>query len=83
MIFSVFSRASISARRVRPVKNRSLHRPVLRCVWRPISMFCSTVAYSNSSMFWNVRAMPSDAIWCGGCSVSTLPSNSMLPVVGV
>ena len=49
------------------VKNRSLHRPVLRCVWRPISRLCSTVACSNSSMFWKVRAMPSEAILCGGC----------------
>jgi hypothetical protein len=49
------------------VKNSSLHRPVLRWVWRPISRLCSTVACSNSSMFWKVRAMPSEAIACGGC----------------
>ena len=35
-----------------------------RC--RPISRFCSRVAFSNSSMFWNVRAMPRPAIRCGG-----------------
>ena len=54
------------------MKNSSLQKPVLRCAWRPISRFCSTVAFSNSSMFWKVRAMPSSAISCGGTSVKRL-----------
>jgi hypothetical protein len=43
-----------------------VQKPVRRCVWRPISRFCSTLACSNSSMFWKVRAMPSAATSCGG-----------------
>jgi hypothetical protein len=43
----------------------SCHKRVLRWRWRPMSRFCSTVACSNSSMFWKVRAMPRSATWCG------------------
>ena len=38
------------------------------------SRFCSTLAFSNSSMFWNVRAMPSEAICSAGSVVMSSPS---------
>ena len=80
---STASRAATSAARAFGVNSRSAQRPVPRCVCRPISRFCSTVAFSNSSMFWKVRAMPSAAISCGALVASGIPSYSISPLVGV
>jgi hypothetical protein len=41
--------------------------------WRPISRLSSTVACSNSSMFWKVRAMPRPAMVWGGTLVMSVP----------
>ena len=83
MTRSTASRASISAWRTDGVNSSSCQKPVLRCTWWPISRFWSTVAYSNSSMFWKVRAMPSAATWWAGVLVRAWPSKSMVPAVGV
>ena len=40
------------------------------------------LAFSNSSMFWKVLAMPSLAMRCGGTSVMSVPSKNSLPEVG-
>ncbi len=82
MTRSASSRASASARRAVEVNSSSLQKPVLRCAWWPISRFCSTVAYSNSSMFWKVRAMPISATRWGGTFDRSWPSNAMVPAVG-
>src|SRR3989344_5358480 len=79
---STLRRVSRSASRTPRVNSSSFHTPVRRRMWRPISRFCSTVACSNNSMFWKVRAIPSGAIWCGGTSPSARPSNSSVPEVG-
>jgi len=42
----------------------------------------STVAFSNSSMFWNVRAMPSCATACAGTSVMSRSSKWSRPAFG-
>ena len=34
-------------------------------------------------MFWNVRPMPSAVIACGGLSVTSMPSNRIVPDVGL
>ena len=62
-----------TARRAVPVNSRSCHRLVRRCVCVPMSRFCNTLANSNSSMFWKVRAMPSAATACGGCATRSWP----------
>jgi len=82
MTCSARRRAASSASRLALVKNRLLQKPAPRWMWWPISRFCSTVAFSNSSMFWKVRAMPSAAMACGGLSDSSWPSKCSVPVVG-
>ena len=49
---------------------------------RPISRFSSTVACSNSSMFWKVRAMPRPAMVWGATRVMSSPANISRPPVG-
>ena len=49
----------------------------------PTSTFSSAVICSNRRMFWNVRPTPSSVIAWGGLSLTSLPSKTMLPAVGV
>ena len=56
---STASRCATSARAHARQEQQIARRRLVRAMrWRPISRFCSTVACSNSSMFWKVRAMP-------------------------
>ena len=49
--------------------------------WRPSSRFSSTVAPSNSSMFWNVRAMPWRTTSCRASREMSCPLKRMLPLL--
>ena len=49
----------------------------------PTRTFSSAVMYSNSRMFWNVRPTPSFVIAWGGWPVTSCPSNSIRPAVGL
>jgi hypothetical protein len=51
--------------------------------WVPSSTFSSTDSSANSSRFWKVRAMPSEAMRCGDTLVSSRPSKVTLPLLGV
>ena len=49
----------------------------------PTSTFSSAVMCWNRRMFWNVRPIPSSVIACGGLPVTSWPSNTIWPAVGV
>ena len=49
----------------------------------PTSTFSSAVICAKRRMFWNVRPMPSAVIACGGLSVTSTPSNTIDPEVGL
>ena len=59
------SRASCSSRRWPGVPRMVCQRPPLRCGCIATITFSAAVMVPNRRMFWNVRAMPSAAIWCG------------------
>ena len=45
--------------------------------------FSAAVMFWKSRMFWNVRAMPSRVIWCGGLPDITVPEKMTRPRVGL
>ena len=49
----------------------------------PTSTFSSAVICGKSRMFWNVRPIPSFVIVCGGLPVTSVPSNTIWPEVGL
>ena len=49
----------------------------------PTSTFSSAVMCWKSRMFWKVRPMPSAVIACGGLSLTSTPSNTIRPSVGL
>ena len=61
---------------------RAALRPRPR-VCAPTSTCSSTVIDSNSSTFWNVRAIPRRTTRCGGVRSRLSPSNAISPVVGL
>ena len=83
MTSSTFSRSATSARFTEGRNSASAKGFVVRWTWAPMSRFCSTVACSNSSMFWKVRAMPRPATRCAGSRVISSPSSSTRPAVGL
>ena len=52
-------------------------------VCAPTSRFSSTVMFWKRTTFWNVRAIPSRTMRCGGVRVRSLPSNTMRPSFGL
>ena len=56
--------------------------PTLPWLWAPTITFSSNVIVGNSARFWNVRAMPSSAMPCGGTASRSVPSNTTRPAVG-
>ncbi len=48
----------------------------------PTIAFSSTVMFGNRCTFWNVRAMPSLATWCGRSPTMLSPRNRMSPPSG-
>ncbi len=82
MAFSTASRCSISRRRTDGRNKSSEKKPDFLWAWRASRRFCSSVACSNSSMFWKVRAMPSAAMRCGATLVMSMPSKLRWPAVG-
>lgn len=52
---------------------------VRRC--RPSMRLSRTVRWGDRAMFWNVRATPSAATWCGRSDVSSAPPKRTLPEV--
>ena len=63
----------------RPYQAMAANEPYVRCVCRPSMMLSSTVRLANSSTFWNVRARPAAAIWCGRRPSRSLPSKTTRP----
>ena len=49
----------------------------------PTSVFSSAVMFWKSRMFWNVRPMPRSVITCGGLAVTSWPSKTIRPAVGL
>ena len=49
----------------------------------PTSTFSSEVMCWNSRMFWNVRPIPRSVIACGGFAVTSSPSKTIVPPVGL
>ena len=49
---------------------------------RPIITFSRADSSEKSRMFWNVRAIPRRAIWCGRAVVMSVPSCNSEPDVG-
>ena len=49
----------------------------------PTSTFSSAVICWKSRMFWKVRPMPSCVIACGGLPVTSVPSKTIWPAVGL
>ena len=56
-------------------------KPTWPWLWAPTITFSRRVIVGKSARFWNVRAMPSEAIWCAGSVSRSWPSNSH-PAVG-
>ena len=49
----------------------------------PTWTFSIAVMYWKRRMFWKVRPTPSFVIWWGGLPVTSVPSNSIRPAVGL
>jgi len=49
----------------------------------PTSTFSRAVMFWNRRMFWKVRPMPRSVIACGGMPVTSSPSNTIRPAVGL
>ena len=49
----------------------------------PTSTFSSAVMFWNRRMFWNVRPTPRSVIACGGLPVTSSPSKTTRPAVGL
>ena len=77
------SRADASSRRMRGVRTIELRIPPFRRACIPTSTFSSAVMFWNRRMFWNVRPMPRSVIACGGIPVTSSPSNTIRPDVGL
>ncbi len=54
----------------------------MRACW-PTITFSSALIVANMRMFWNVRDIPIARILSGRPRVTSLPSNTILPVVGL
>ena len=57
--------------------------PLERRQCMPTRTFSSAVIWANRRMFWNVRPMPSSVIACGGRLLTSTPSNTIEPEVGL
>ena len=49
----------------------------------PTSVFSIAVMFWNSRMFWKVRPTPRCVIVCGGLAVTSWPSKTIWPAVGL
>ena len=57
--------------------------PLFRRQCIPTRTFSSAVMSWNSRMFWNVRPIPSSVTACGGFPVTSVPSKTTEPMVGL
>ncbi len=82
MISSTLRRFSISSRCAGPSQTLpAIHDRFMRW-WRPSIRLSSTVIAPNSSMFWNVRAMPDWAIRYGFSPMMSSPCHRICPCCG-
>ena len=65
-----------------PLRTIAENNPALATRMPATITFCSTLMERNSRMFWNVRAMPRDAMRAGLQPLTSSPSNSTLPPSG-
>ena len=57
--------------------------PLFRRQCIPTRTFSSAVMSWNSLMFWKVRPMPRSVTACGGLPVTSVPSKTTTPCVGL
>ena len=57
--------------------------PPLRRECIPTSTFSRAVMFWKSRMFWKVRPTPRSVIACGGLPVTSSPSKTIRPAVGL
>ena len=82
MMSSTLKRFSSSSRLARPHHRAPASQLWFIRMWRPDRRFSSTVMWANSSMFWNVRAMPRSAVWLGLRPISERPFHVIFPCWG-
>ena len=83
MMSSTLRRTSISSALAGPSHSApENHEVFVRTYW-PSEMFCSTVMWGNSSMFWNVRAMPRAATLSGRRPTMLSPRHRTSPDCGL
>ena len=78
-----FSRTSRSSRRTAACGGSQPNSPPLMRECSPTITFSIAVIVENRRMFWNVRAIPAFMTMSGRAPVMLLPSNSIVPSVGL
>ncbi len=82
MISSARRRCTSSSFRKRPNARACRRNGVFIRTPRPAMMLSSTVMPRKSAMFWNVRATPFRAVWCGRMRRRVTPRNVIVPRSG-
>ena len=80
---STAARSASSLLRAGPIQNEAASIPYVTACARPSIRLSITVRFSNSSMFWNVRAMPAAAFLCGRRPRMSSPRKLTLPSCGL